>query len=504
MYKFKFVIKLKNQNVKKELYINKTLNERIAFAPPESDCTLKYKPFRKDDPDNDMGGNPGIGPNIQSVEIHYLFINNNYLSNQPILNNFYYDQDKSFKYFLFSPKNYIRPIHAQSHFNYKNQLNNLNFNKNNNLNNNLNYNLDSNLDSNSNSYLEKEIDITIINSPIENDINNKLVTIISNNGTSVSSSSVITNNIYKNIIESKLNESSKLIKPSEVIKINKTLNNDLHSYPIKDIEIERSLYESEQKLELIKLRKALHSEWLNSHFKSHPLTDQDINEFLMEEEQVINIKAVNELDFMQQPMYLVNKDLVNKDLVNYNINLNKTNHSLYLNDNVLNVTKIFISHKLYVDFIYLIFCEIFFVNEIINLNFSCFIYGFIFVPKLFILNSFGFIITSIIFISTFYLINNGFEIILKNSLSYKNYIFIKNILNKSYSMLVNGIFLYILLMNMSNISLVSNLLLLKVINLSGQGLLTDLKKYNNKNSNQFIIDKCIMLNPYIYKEYLSL
>lgn len=474
--------------------------ELLKTRPPESDAAIKNKPFSKeDDSDHDDGGNPGLGAGSTSqVEVNFVFIPN-YLTNNVItkLSNFSTDflgldfNNKLFKYNQLVSKNYIKPIYAKSHFNYKNQLNSLNFNKNNNLNNNLN----SNLDSNSNSYLEKEIDITIINSPIETDINSKLVTIISNDGTSVSSSSLITNNIDKNIIDSKLTENSKLIKPSEVIKINKTLNNDLHSYPIKDIEIEKSLYESEQKLELIKLRKAMHSEWLNSNFKSNPLPDQDINEFLIEEEQVINIKAVNELDLIQQPKYLVNKDLVN-----YNINLNKTNNSLYLNDNVLNLTQIFVSHKLYVDFIDLIFCELFFVNEIINTNISCFIYGSLFVPTLFILNGLGYMLNLVILITTFNLISNGFNLILQNNLNQTNYKFIKNILNKLSSILFNTLFLYIVFINLNNIGVFSGLILLKSVSLFGNPMVKQLVSNKTLVSNKkVVINNNSFINIYIYK-----
>jgi len=125
-------------------------------------------------------------------------------------------------------------------------------------------------------------------------------------------------------------------------------------------------------------------------------------------------------------------------------------------------------------------------------------------PTLLILNGLGYIMTSALFITTFYFINNGFDIILKNSLSDKNYLFIKNILNKSYSIVFNSLFLYILFINITNISLVSNLILLKITTVYGNELLQDLKKSNNINSNKLVIDKNTFLNPYIYKQYLSL
>lgn len=112
----------------------------------------------------------------------------------------------------------------------------------------------------------------------------------------------------------------------------------------------------------------------------------------------------------------------------------------------------------------------------------------------------GYIMTSIIFMTTFYLINNGFDILLKNNLNQINYLSIKNILNKFYNIIFNILFLYIIFINMTNISIVANLILLKGTSLYGNKLLKDLNKSNHKYFKEdIIINENLFLNPYIYK-----
>jgi hypothetical protein len=77
----------------------------------------------------------------------------------------------------------------------------------------------------------------------------------------------------------------------------------------------------------------------------------------------------------------------------------------------LTIEQVFVSHQVYIDFLDILFCELFFINQIINVNFSCFIYGSLVVPILFILNGLGYIITLIILVIPISLINNRLDIL---------------------------------------------------------------------------------------------
>jgi hypothetical protein len=453
------------------------------------------------------------------VETRYLLIPINNLTTffSTKLNYSYSDNlelsSKSFKYPLFSSNNYIKPISAKFNIKtkickYDNTLNNLISKQNENSN--LNNNLDTNLYTNLKGGLENEVNINIISRNYSNDpklINDiKLVNVVNNNGTAVCNSSSIEDSIEDFNVDHnfnyRLNENINIIKSSKIINLNKKsfTNDNLESFSINDSDVSQSLIKDNNLTELLEIRKLLNNKWLNSKLNSYPLMDTDINQSLIED--FIDIKIVDDLIFIiNKPDCLIKPSILNNDLnIKQFLNINKIKNALYLNNTSLNLEHVFVSHKVYIDFLDLLFCELYFINSSININVSCFIYGFLFTPTLFILNGLGYIMTSIIFMTTFYLINNEFDILLKNNLNQTNYFYIKNILNKFSNIIFNILFLYIIFTNITNISIIANLVLLKGAFLYGNLLLKDLNKSNNKYYKQTsIINKNVFLNPYIYK-----
>lgn len=99
--------------------------------------------------------------------------------------------------------------------------------------------------------------------------------------------------------------------------------------------------------------------------------------------------------------------------------------------------------------------------------------------SLFILNGLGYILISIILLTNSYLIITRVDILFKNNFNQTNYYFLKNLLNNFYNIFFNSLFLYIIYLNITNILVLSNLILLKSTSLFGIRVLKDLHKSNN-------------------------
>ena len=483
--------------------IQEELNARLAFTPPESDSAIKMNPLPKDDPGDDNGGNPGLGAGTSQVEVNYLFISNNNFNLFPNSINLI-NTDKLINFNGFSSSKLIKPIVAQSSVSKPVAINKLN----NHLHyliskNTINYNLNDNLD-NSCINTEHPVDITISNKSsthpeLINDI--KLFNIITNDGSTVYNTSSIGDSTFGH----RLNANQD-IQPNRIINLNKHLfkNDNLESFSIADSDINQSVVENNNIIELCNIRQILHNKWLNSRLTSYPLIKDDFNQSLIED--IVDIKLTDDIIPILQTHDLTKTFIITKNLnINQYINIKKTNNTLCLNNSSLYIEPSFVSHALYLDFLDLVYCELFFNQQLINLNMSCFIYGSIFVPSLFILNSLGYLVLFSIFTTTFTLFNSGLDIILKTFLNKTNYSFIKNILNTSYSIVFNSIFFYIILLNISNVSVISNLILLKGTTLYGSKMLKDLHKSNNQYFKEnIVINKALFINPYIYKNKMEL
>ena len=479
--------------------IQENINERLQFTPPESDYAIKMNPLPKDDPGDDNGGNPGLGAGTSQVEVNYLFISNNNFNLFPNSINLI-NTDKLINFNGFSSSKLIKPIVVQSSVSKPVAINNLHYLISKNT---INYNLNDNLD-NSCINTEHPVDITISNKSsthpeLINDI--KLFNIITNDGSTVYNTSSIGDSTFGH----RLNANQD-IQPNRIINLNKHLfkNDNLESFSIADSDINQSVVENNNIIELCNIRQILHNKWLNSRLTSYPLIKDDFNQSLIED--IVDIKLTDDIIPILQTHDLTKTFIITKNLnINQYINIKKTNNTLCLNNSSLYIEPSFVSHALYLDFLDLVYCELFFNQQLINLNMSCFIYGSIFVPSLFILNSLGYLVLFSIFTTTFTLFNSGLDIILKTFLNKTNYSFIKNILNTSYSIVFNSIFFYIILLNISNVSVISNLILLKGTTLYGSKMLKDLHKSNNQYFKEnIVINKALFINPYIYKNKMEL
>jgi outer membrane murein-binding lipoprotein Lpp len=465
------------------------LSKQLQPNKAESDSAAKTKSLKKDDDSKRDPGAGTSGGNQPYLETNFLFV---YTTIPPItkLNNFgntnfnlAYNNKLSH---FFSLSKSIKPIFASSikgldGYNIKKQLINLE--------NNLDINLKNILDIN----VENKLDINIIDLSMNKSqlINsNKLINVVNNTGTYSYNNSFLEdyNNNYSSV--TKFNELANKIKASKIINLSK--NNNLNLISNENI---NQPIKADFDLQLIDIRSIYHKNWINTRLKSYPIIDCQIDDSVLNNN--MEIQKLDNLIYIK-PNYLLNKSLVNNNLNKIQYKYTNENNIIYLS-NINNIDQIFIFPKLYIDFIDLLFCELFFINKIININISCLIYGGIFMPTLFILNGLSYILSALILIIPIYLINNRIDILLKNNLNEKNYILIKNILNQSFNIFFNILFLYIIFININNIGTVSNLVLLKLFSLHGRTLIKDLK-INNSITKSIIINENKFLNPYIYKE----
>ena len=459
--------------------IQEELNARLAFTPPESDSAIKMNPLSKDNPGDDNGGNPGLGAGTSQVEVNYLFIyNNSYFS---IFSNINVTcNSKLINFNGLKSSKLIKSLVA-----YSDCAKQVPTKLNNHLTDSLiskktiNYYLNDNLDNS----LSNNLDLTSSNNFNCSSIilDNQLVNVVSTESTH-STTNVLTNNISGHSLNKGTTiKASKVInsnyKMNDKIIHNKPLYNELKSFPINENDSIRSIMEDQ----INEVRVEKHHIWLNAKAK------EVICEPIVDAQTTIPVKTESlikpKITVLKFNHYLNNPNLTN-DVTTTSINIT--------------VNTIFVYHQPYVDFLDLVFCDLFFSQEIINVNLSCLIYGGLFIPSLFILNSLGYLLLFGIFTTTFALFNNGLNIILKTTLNSNHYSFVKNLLNNGYSLLFNSLFLYILWLNITNIALVSNLVLLKGTTLYGGKILTDLHKSNSRHFKEnIVIHKHLFINPLI-------
>ena len=480
-------------------------------GPPDEHETVKKTNYQPPKPDDD---NPGGG--VPPVNVHYFFLDYTFNSNS--IN--YTFNNNSINYNNYNNVNTLIKVNKlfNSSFNLStkhlyanklafklNSLNNISNIKNinyYNLNNNLNNDNLINNDLNNNTLINhsKLSNNKLINNldsckEVNNSITeNKLLNIISNS----SSSTFSTGNTNYSIGQKLNSTNTGLIKPSKITYNNSLKNNNfnnnnnieikeqINSFPIDEKNCSKSLLEDE----LIIVRTQKNDEWVNYKTNQNGLVNNQ-QELVFISNENNNLNSLIKKPLTKSILKCNNND----NLIN--LEINKSNDLLQFNS--IEIT--FISHSLYLEFLDLLICQLFFINKIINLNLGCFIYGSVIIPTIFTLNIFGCLLTVFIFSIIFNLFNQIILFILKNCLNKKNYNLVNSKLSLFYNICFNSLFLYIFYINILNINILSNLILLKSILLFNENLLADLNYLNHKSIEVYDItlNNNKILNTFIYK-----